>query len=784
MPGSILGTMVTRVEDPHLLRGQASYVDNLEHPGALFCRFVRSTAAHAEIVSVEVSSALELPGVHSVLTYSDLGIGSFVPFFALNQHLMRTALANKFVQYVGDPVALIIADSISTAEDAAELIEVTYRDLPPVIDKTTVFEPDTTQLNPNVTRNLAASIIAENSKDPLDDAEVVVRAKIQNQRMAVSPMEPNSIAVEFDQEHNLLIYVSTQMPHFFANRVRSIFSIPEDKLHVISPDVGGGFGGKAGVAAEHVAVIAAAIALDKPLRWVESREENLLSMQGRDQLQYVELGLTKQGKITGLRARMIGDAGAYGGFGGGLVIGSTKSMAQGVYEIPKISFRAAVASTNTPPVGALRGAGRPEATAFLERVIDMGAKTIGMDPIEFRRQNLIGKDKFPYQTLMGSQYDSGDYELALNRVAEIAHYEDLRIEQARRISANEHVLLGIGVSCYVEVTAGGGSSEFGSVEITEGGKAIIKVGTSGHGQGHATTFSMLVSDALGIPLEDIEFIQSDTKLVPRGGGTGGSRSLQLGGTAVKQAALEVLEIAKTIAADHFEANRDDVQLGADGGLEIAGSPSFSLSWVQLREMAQKNATPLVYNGDFNQSGATFPFGAHISVVEVDTETGKVTPISHFAVDDCGTVVNPLVVAGQQHGGIAQGIGQALYEEFLFDEFGNPKNISLGDYLVTSAAEMPNFVVENTQTPSPLNPLGAKGIGESATVGSTPAVQNAVIDALSHLGVLHIDMPMTPERVWNAIVAGKDAKIWSEPSDVFEDLYSIFQTKSDAAEVDI
>lgn len=784
MAGSMLGTRVKRIEDPQLLKGNATYVDNLDHGDALYCHFVRSTIAHGEIIDVDLSQARRHPGIHAIFLQEDLGVKPFIPFFGLNSNLTKTALADRIVQFVGDPIAIIVADSHAVAIDASELIEITYRELPAVVDMEHAFDVGGPTINPLVPRNLAASVVSGNSTDPLSNAEIIVRARIENQRMSVSPMEPNSIAVHIEQNGSMTIYVSTQMPHVLADKAMSIFGLNKDKLRVITPDVGGGFGGKAGIIQEHAAVIAASIKLGKSLRWLETRGENLIAMQGRAQVQFVELAMTSEGKITGLQARMIGDAGAYGGFGGGLVVGSTRSMAQGVYDIPKISFKAVVASTNTPPIGALRGAGRPEATAFLERIIDLGARELHMDPVEFRRKNMLSGEIFPYKTKMGPTYDSGNYPLPLDRALEIAKYDELRIEQQRRIAAGEKMLLGIGISCYVEITAGGGANEFGAVEITSEGKAIIRVGTSGHGQGHATTFSMLVSNALGIPIEDIKFIQSDTHEVPRGGGTGGSRSLQLGGSAVQLAANEVLEIAKSVASAHFEANPDDVQLAENGGLEIAGSPSFNLSWPELFDLAQQSDIELAFQGDFNQSSATFPFGAHISVVEVDPETGQVVPITHVAVDDCGRVLNPMVVEGQQHGGIAQGIGQALYEAVHFDELGNPKNNSLAEYLVTSAAEMPNFIVENTETPSPLNPLGAKGIGESATVGSTPAVQNAVIDALSHLGVRHIDMPMTPERVWKAISQGSEAVFWSEPPSIFESLSKLSPDASSPDEIDI
>lgn len=766
MVGSILGTRVRRVEDPSLLQGRATYVDNIAPADALHCYFLRSNIASGRIVSIDTKAAKEVDGVVAVFTADDFDIAPFVQFFPLSEKLLRPILATGVVKYVGDPLCMIVANSRAIAVDASELIEVDIDPFDAVVEMEHAFDEGMHQIDENVPMNLIVGAASGNNEDPLAGSDVVARVRIENQRMAVAPMEPNSFAVIPNEAlDGLTAYVSTQMPHGVKGRLASVFNLDKEKVRVITPNVGGGFGGKAGLIQEFVAVTAASLKLKRPLRWLEERGENILTMQGRGQTQFVELGMKNDGTIVGLRARMIGDAGAYGGFGGGLVAGSTKSMSQGVYHIPNILFKAAVASTNTAPTGALRGAGRPEATAFLERLIDLGAATLGMDPIEFRLKNLIGNGEFPYQSIMGPKYDSGDYQMVLDRVAKLANYQAWRDEQKKRIDERQTKVIGIGVSVYVEVTAGGGG-EFGSVTILEDGGAEIKVGTSAHGQGHATTFSMLVADKLGIEMDKIRFVQSDTDLVPRGSGTGGSRSLQLGGSAVNQAAEKVLEIAKSLAANHLEASVEDVVV-APGGIMVAGSPASMIQWTELYSIANEAEQPLEFSGDFSQNGSTFPFGAHISIVEVDIETGEARPIVHYAVDDCGQIVNPMVVEGQQHGGIAQGVGQAFYEKVHYDEYGNPTNSSLAEYLVPSAAEMPDFIVENTETPSPLNPIGAKGIGESATVGSTPALQNAVVDALSFLGVRHVDMPMTPERVWQAINQGSSQTIWNEPPAIFE-----------------
>jgi aerobic carbon-monoxide dehydrogenase large subunit len=552
---------------------------------------------------------------------------------------------------------------------------------------------------------------------------------------------------------------------------------------VIAPHVGGGFGGKAGVIAEHTAVVGAALRLGRPLAWVETRSENLVSMaQGRDQIAYYELGLTRDGTMTGLRARVIGNGGAYAWFGGALPLHMTYIMSPGVYDIPTVGYDAAVAMTNTTPMGAFRGAGRPEAAAHIERIVDIAAAELGIDPVELRRRNFLDPAAFPLTTVVGAAYDVGDYDLPLRKALQVADYDALRKEQAARRERGDTLQLGIGLAVYVEITAGGGGSEFGSVRVQSDGSAVVSAGTSGHGQGHATAFGMLVSDTLGIPMERIRFVQSDTAAVPRGGGTGGSRSLQLGGTAVAAAASDVLEQARRRAAEVLEAAVDDVQLlrdgdaaaGPDGGavFGVAGVPTVTLSWSQVAGAAGEAGEEIYAGLDVAQDGATFPFGAHVSVVEVDTETGRVRPLRHIAVDDCGRVLNPLLVEGQQHGGLAQGIAQALYEEVLFDDEGQPLTGTLADYRMPSAADLFTFETLTTETPTHMNALGAKGIGESATIGSTPAVQNAVVDALSHLGVRHIDLPCTPQRVWRAIQTagnGESADPWSEPPAVFADL---------------
>jgi aerobic carbon-monoxide dehydrogenase large subunit len=640
--------------------------------------------------------------------------------------------------------------------------------LPPVVDPEAALAPGAPQQFEELGSNVAAAIQPRAGGEVLDDADVVVRARIENQRIAVMPMEGNAIAVvpgDDGDGHELTVYVSTQMPHGFARLAAAHLGIDQPRIRVIAPHVGGAFGGKPGLGAEHCVALAAARRLQRPVKWVETRSENLIAMpHGRGQVQYVEPGCKRDGTITGMRCRIVGDAGAYAGFGGALAMGPTRMMAQGVYCIPQVSFEAVIALTNTTPMGAFRGAGRPEAAAMLERIIDIAAAELGIDPVSMRRRNFLSPDEFPYHTVMRTEYDSGDYDRALTEALRVAGYDELRREQAERRARGDRRALGIGVSAYVEITAGGGGGEYASVTVHADGTATIHVGTSAHGQGHATAFAMIVADRLHIPIDDISFVQSDTAVVPTGGGTGGSRSLQLGGSAVLDATETVLARAREVAAAMLEANPDDIVVTDDGRLGVIGVPATALPWKEVARRAELHAT-----SDFAQDGATFPFGAHVAVVEVDLDTGMVTPVRHIAVDDCGRIVNPLLVTGQQHGGIAQGVAQALWEQYVYDANGNPLTSTLTDYEMPTAAELPSFEAVNTETPSPRNPLGVKGIGESGTIGSTPAVQSAVVDALAHLGVRHIDIPCTPERVWAVIrdaEAGVLADPWREPPEIF------------------
>lgn len=749
--GSILGNAVTRKEDPGLLTGSNEYVDDLDIDAAQIV-FVRSTMAHAILLEVDISEAVNMPGVLAVYTAENLELTAVNQSEFMDPSMNRPPLASGRVRFVGDIIAAVVAESKSQGVDAAEQIIVDYDPLPANADIEAAVADDAPILWEGAENNVCFAIGNEyDGPDVTEGADVVVSERIVTQRLAGVPMEPNG-CVAIPEGDSMTFYASTQAAHGLRDGLAPNLGLEPDNLRVIAPWVGGGFGPKAGLYIEYILCGKAAQQLDQPVRWAEQRGENMVSMaQGRAMVMNAEMGVNKDGSIVGLKARVVADAGAYPAIGAVLPM-LTMQLSQAVYDIPAIDFFAQSVVTNTTFIGAYRGAGRPEATQMVERVLDKAAAAIGMDPAEIRRKNYLQPDAFPLTTLVGANYDSGEYERSLDAVLEASGYSELRAEQTRRRETNDPMLLGIGVSSYVEVTAPIGLHvEYGSCEINDDGSATIKVGTSSHGQGHDTAFSMLVNDVLGIPMDQVNHVDADTETVARGSGTMGSRSLQAGGSAVYEASKVVLEKGKQLAATLLEASADDIVVG-DGALQVAGVPAKSVSWAELASAAaeQEIEGGLAHELDFDGTDSTYPFGSHVAVVEVDSETGEVELLRHIAVDDCGTILNPMLVHGQQHGGIAQGVAQALWEHVQYDEDANPVSASLMDYLMPSAADLPSFEVSNTETASPRNPLGAKGIGESGTIGSTPAVHNAVCDALVHLGVEHIDMPCTPQAVWKAL----------------------------------
>jgi aerobic carbon-monoxide dehydrogenase large subunit len=749
---SFLGNRVVRKEDEGFLTVGGSYVDDLDLPAALWIGFLHSPVAHASVARLDVAAARTSTGVVEVLTGADLGLPPLPPELPMiNPAMTRPLLCDGKVRFVGDLVAAVVAESRAAAVDALELIEVDYEPLAAVVDPEEALA-GTTLLFEEAGTNVAFEAAFGHDESLFDDCEIVVNHRIVNQRLAPCPLEVRAAAARVEGDGRLTVFVSSQAPFALRDVIARELDLEPGAVHVVSPDVGGGFGSKAASYPEELLVAAIASRLGRPVRWAETRSESMVSLgHGRSQIQKMTIGGTRDGRVLAYRLEIVQDAGAYPAIGAFLPM-LTRMMLTGTYAISKAECDFTSVVTNTTPIVPYRGAGRPEATAAIERAMDLFAAEVGIDPAEVRRLNLVaGTDPFPYTSATGTEYDIGNYDVALARLLGASGYTELREEQKARRERGDPVQLGLGLSVYVEITNGIPGSEFSSVEVRPDGKVVVKTGTSPQGQGHNTTWSMLVADELGISLEDVEFVHSDTDLVARGVGTYGSRSLQMGGVAAKQAAVQVVAAAKELAAELFEASADDIVVARDGGgLHIAGSPVARRSWAELATAAVEKGKPLLAEVDFAAPGPTFPFGAHLAVVEVDLETGRVALRRLVALDDAGRIVNPLLAEGQIHGGLAQGAAQALLEEFAFDERGNPLTSNLADYLFISATELPSFETVAMETPTPRNELGAKGIGESGTIGSTPAVQNAVVDALSHLGVRHVDMPASPERVWRAI----------------------------------
>ena len=754
---SMIGTRVVRTEDPELLTVGGKYVDDIASADALFVTFVRSILPHAVLTSIDTSSASDLEGVVGVFTGADL---EFEPrphsMPLLNQKMLRTWLATDRVRYVGEPVAVVVSTTREIGVDAAELVEISYDELPVLIDP---VESATNELLlfPDAETNVVFAMPSKAEGDPFADCETVVELSFRNHRMAPCPIEPRGTHAAWNGQR-LTIHSSTQGAHGTRDGLAAALGLETDEVRVIAPAVGGGFGAKSGVYPEDIVVATLARQIGTPMRWVETRTESMLGLvHGRGQLFEAKMGGTNDGKIQAYSLKVIQDAGGYAEMGSVLPF-MTRIMTSGCYDIPSVTFDSISVVTNTVPTGAFRGAGRPEAAAAVERMVDYFAAEIGMDPVEIRKRNVHAPEAFPLTTPTGASMDCGNYAGSLDRALEAAGYDELRAEQAQRRANGDTKLLGIGLSTYVEITNPTNTGEYGSVEVRPDGTALLLTGQSPHGQGHYTTFAQLTSELTGIPMEKIEVRHGDTDEVPRGAGTGGSKALQLGGTAIWQATESVVERAKEIAAELLEANPNDIVLDTDSAtFSVAGTPSITRSWGEIAEqVAQVTGTGLRSEIDFKPAGATFPFGSHVSVVEVDADTGQVTILRHIACDDAGTIVNPMIVDGQVHGGVASGIAQALMEEFSYDENGNPLTSTFMNYSIISATELPMFERVPMETPTPMNPLGAKGIGESGTIGATPAVQNAVVDALSHLGIRHVDIPVTAERVWRAIQGAGEA----------------------------
>jgi carbon-monoxide dehydrogenase large subunit len=747
---SILGNRVLRREDPKFLTSGGVYIDDLAGEGALWATYVRSTVAHGRIVELNADEARSMPGVVAVYTGADLDVGPLPPVMpSFPEGMSRPLLARDVVRFVGEPVAVVLTEARYEGEDAAEAVFAEYDLLPAVIGPEAALDGEQL-LFPDVGTNVALDMRSPADDAFFEDCDVVVTQRVVNQRLAPCPMEPRAALAAWGEDGRLTQWACVQHPQGNRDAICDLYGFPAEQVRVITPDVGGGFGAKIELYAEELLLPWLARRAGRPVRWTETRSESMLSLgHGRGQVQTLRIGGSRDGKVKAYRLEVIQDAGAYPAVGAVLPM-LTGLMAPGTYALPKVVVSSVSVATNSTPVVAYRGAGRPEATAAIERAMDLFAAEIGMDPAEVRRRNLIPRDAFPHTTVAGATYDVGDYEKALDRALEAAGYSDLRAEQARRRAAGDPILLGVGVSTYVEITNGAGETgDFASVEIVTGGRARVYTGSSPHGQGHMTAWSMIASEQLGIPMDDIEVVANDTDLIPKGGGTFGSRSLQSAGVAVHEASIALVDQARKVAAELLEANPDDVVLDRRAGrFHVAGTPAAGRTWADLA--ASDRAEGLKVEHSSSPPGPTFPFGSHVAVVEVDTETGLVRLVRLVAVDDAGTILNPVLAEGQRHGGLAQGAAQALLEEFVYDPDGNPLTANLADYAMVSADVLPSFELVSMETPTTHNPLGAKGIGESGTIGSTPAVQSAVNDALAPLGARHVDMPATPQRVWNAI----------------------------------
>ncbi len=764
MAHKYVGQRVKRTEDPRLISGLATYVDDVRLPGMTYCAILRSPHAHARIRSMNLDKARQLKGVLDVVEGKEVkGKCGTVPCAAALEGLKvpdKYALAVNKVIFVGDPVAAVVAEDRYTARDALDLIEVDYRPLPAVVDPEKALDDSGPLIYPKFKTNVAFTWKVEGGsfRKALREADVVVKQRIVNQRLIPVAMEPRGVVAQYHPGgERLTVWSSTQIPHLARTQVALMLGIPENLVRFITPEVGGGFGSKLNVYGEEALIGYLAMKLGRPVCWIEGRRENMTStIHGRGQYGDVEVAARKDGKVLGLRYKVVADLGAYHQLLTPAIPTLTGLMIAGAYDIPAASMEVTGVFTNKMSTDAYRGAGRPEATYVVERIMAILAAKLGKDPVEVRRKNF--PTQFPYTSPTQVIYDSGDYDAALKRALKIANYRELRKRQKRLRKQGR--LLGIGLSTYVEICAMGpspampvGGWESATVRIEPTGKVTVLTGASPHGQGQETSFAQIAADMLGVGLNDVSVIHGDTAIVQYGIGTFGSRGTAVGGTAMVRAIESLVEKSKVIAAALMNVNAGDVAFKE--GIFRANGKSASLQEVTLEAYTAKNIPAGTEPGlsatyFFEPSNFTFPNGTHICVVEVDRETGEVEIVRYVAVDDCGKVINPLLVEGQIHGGIAQALGQALMEEATYDESGQLVTGTLMDYAVPKAHDIPWFETDRTETPSPVNPLGVKGVGEAGTIGGTPAIANAVIDALAPLGIDHIDMPLNSQKIWRLI----------------------------------
>ena len=777
MTSRIFGSGIRRREDPRLITGQATYTDDISLPGTVHAAILRSPHAHARIRSVDTSGAQSAAGVLAVYTGADTdGVLNPIPCAwivpdADVKQVPHPAIAKDVVRYVGDAVAVVVAESRYQAEDALELINVDYEPLPAVVNTEAALQSGVPQLHEDAPNNQAFHWVATGG-DPdaaFESPEVSVRDTIIQQKLIPNAIEPRSaLASWLTATSELTLWSSSQNPHICRFITSLVTSVPEHRIRVIAPEVGGGFGSKTPIYADEMIAAFCSMRLGRPVKWTETRSENYqATLHGRDHVEYVELAATRDGKITGLRAVVYAGMGAY------LSTASTGIptilhglMYAGPYEIPNIKCDVHGVFTNTTPVDLYRGAGRPEATFLVERMVDLLAAELGMDPVEVRRRNLIPKFEDGHDVAMGITYDSGDYELALDTALNHVNYAQLREEQAQL--RENHQYMGIGVTCYCEICGlgpsqvagaigfGGGLWESATIRFTPTGKVSVAVGTSPHGQGEETTFAQILSDELGAEVDDIEVIHGDTDKTPMGWGTYGSRTTVVGGVAVALSARKLKEKGRALAAHLLEAAEVDIEY-EDGKFFVRGSPDQSKTIQDIALMANvawnmpEGMEPgFEATAFYDPPNFTFPFGAHVAVVMVDPDNGTIQLQRYLAVDDCGLQINPMIVEGQVHGGVVQGAGQVLWEGAVYDSNGQLLTGSMMDYALPRAHMVPDIETLSTVTPSPHNPLGVKGIGETGAIASTITIYNAVIDALKPLGVTRLEMPLTPERVWRAI----------------------------------
>jgi aerobic carbon-monoxide dehydrogenase large subunit len=775
-----VGKARTRKEDARLITGQTNWTDNITLPGLAYVAFLRSPHSHARITSVDLSAARQAPGVLAAFSGADFAAeqGSLPCAWPVTEDIVipdHPPMATGTVRYAGEIVAAVVARDRYAAADALDVIDIDYEPLEPVLDMEAALTEGSPKVHDAGNKSFTWTFANGDLEAAFRDAPVVIERTYRQQRLIPSAMEPRAVVcAPVGDEYTM--WSATQIPHVLRVMLALVTGIPEHKLRVIAPDVGGGFGSKLQVTAEEVLALLLARRLGRPVKWSESRSEgNVATHHGRDQIQRIRVAATSDGRLRGLDVDLLADMGAYLMLvtPGVPLLGAF--MFNAIYKMDAYKFNCTGVFTTKTPTDAYRGAGRPEATFAIEHVMDDLAAELGLDPLELRERNWIKHEEFPYTTIAGLVYDSGNYEAATALARDLFHYDELRREQSERNVGSSPVRLGIGVSTYTEMCGlapsrvlgslsyGAGGWEHASIRMLPTGKVEVVTGSSAHGQGHETAWSQIAADQLGVPFDDIRVLHGDTQVSPKGMDTYGSRSLVVGGTALVEACGKVRDKARIIAAGLLEVSPDDLEWDA-GRWSVRGDPDQgkTIAEIALATFAAHNLPDgvepsLDSDATYDPDNFSFPHGTHLCAAEVDTETGAVKLRSYVAVDDVGHVVNPLIVDGQVHGGIAQGIAQAMFEEAVYDSSGNLLTATMADYLLPSAADLPPFTTSRTTTPSTGNPLGVKGVGEAGTIASTPAVVNAIVDALRPLGVTDIEMPCTPERMWRAIQEARNPR---------------------------